>query len=81
MFARILIGLILVVVGALMVIKTNKFQDFFGEMAWSYKYLGAGGTRIMYKFIGLLMCFIGFMVITNLWNAFLNATLGSWLIR
>jgi hypothetical protein len=81
MFTRILIGLILVVVGATMVIKTNKFQDFFGEMAWSYKYLGAGGTRLMYKFIGLLMCFIGFMVITNLWTAFLNATLGSWLIR
>lgn len=81
MFARILIGLLLVAGGALMVIKTSKFQDFFGEMAWSYKYLGAGGTRIMYKFIGLLLCFIGFMVMTNLWNAFLNATLGSWLIR
>lgn len=81
MFARILIGLILVVLGALMVIKTSKFQEFFGEMAWSYKYLGAGGTRIMYKFIGLLASFIGFMVMTNLWNAFLNATLGSLLIR
>ncbi|MDF1497019.1 MAG: hypothetical protein P1P90_03080 [Patescibacteria group bacterium] len=81
MFTRILIGLILVAVGALMVIKTNKFQDFFGEMAWTYKYLGSGGTRLMYKFIGLLMCFVGFMVMTNLWTAFLNATLGSWLIR
>jgi len=81
MFTRILIGLILVAMGALMVIKTNKFQDFFGEMAWTYKYLGAGGTRLMYKFIGLILCFVGFMVMTNLWNAFLNATLGSWLIH
>lgn len=81
MFTRILIGLILVVVGALMVIKTSKFHDFFGEMPWTYKYLGAGGTRLMYKFIGLILCFVGFMVMTNLWNAFLNATLGSWLIR
>jgi hypothetical protein len=81
MFTRILIGLILVAVGALMVIKTNKFQDFFGEMAWTYKYLGAGGTRLMYKFIGLIMSFVGFMVMTNLWSAFLNATLGSWLIH
>ncbi len=81
MFTRILIGLILVIVGAVMVIKTNKFQDFFGEMAWTYKYLGAGGTRLMYKFIGLIMCFVGFMVMTNLWSAFLNATLGTWLIH
>jgi len=81
MFVRILIGIILVALGALMVIKTSKFQDFFGEMAWSYKYLGAGGTRLMYKFIGMVLCLVGFMVMTNLWNAFLNATLGSLLIR
>ena len=81
MFTRILIGLILVVIGAALVIKTSKFREFFGEMAWTYKYLGAGGTRLMYKFIGLILCFIGFMVMTNLWSAFLNATLGSWLIR
>ncbi len=81
MLARIIIGLILVALGAIMVIKTKKFQEFFGEMAWTYKYLGAGGTRLMYNFIGLLLCFIGFMVMTNLWGAFLNATLGSWLIR
>ncbi|MBD3281315.1 hypothetical protein GF391_01055 [Candidatus Uhrbacteria bacterium] len=81
MLARIIIGLILVALGAAMVIKTNKFQEFFGEMAWTYKYLGAGGTRLMYNFIGLLLCFIGFMVMTNLWSAFLHATLGSWLIR
>jgi hypothetical protein len=81
MFVRIILGLILVIVGAIIVIKTSKFQDFFGEISWSYKYLGAGGTRIIYKFLGLLMSFIGFMVITNLWSAFLNATLGTWLVR
>ena len=77
MFTRILIGLIVVAIGALLVIKTSKFQDFFGEMAWTYKYLGAGGTRLMYKFIGLVLCCVGFMVMTNLWDAFLQATLGS----
>lgn len=81
MFVRIILGLILVALGAAMVIKTRKFQDFFGEMQWTYKYLGAGGTRLMYNFIGLILIFIGFMVMTNLWTAFLNATLGSFLIR
>lgn len=79
MFLRILIGMLLVGLGAVMVIKTNGFYDFFGSMNWADKYLGGGGSRLMYKLIGLMLCFIGFMVATNLWNSFLQATLGSWL--
>lgn len=77
MFLRILIGSILVVLGAVLVIRTNWFMDFFGSMDFADRYLGGGGSRLMYKLIGILISLIGFMYATNLWNAFLQATLGS----
>ena len=74
---RILIGVALAAVGAVMVIKTRIFLDFFGYSAWADPKLGGGGSNLLYKFIGLVLVFTGFMVATNLWNAFLEATLGS----
>ncbi len=75
MITRIIIGLLIVLVGAIIVIKTSKFQDIFGSIAWADRNLGS--SNFAYKLIGLLICFIGFMVATNLWNAFLMATIGS----
>ena len=79
MFLQIIIGLVLVIVGAAVTIKANQVYEWFGSMDWADHYLGAGGSRLMYRLIGILMCLIGFMVATNLWGAFLHATLGSWL--
>jgi hypothetical protein len=36
-----------------------------------------GGTNLFYKLLGVVFCLIGFLVMTNLWTAFLQATLGS----
>ncbi len=74
---RILIGLVLVAIGFFFVWKTRKFMETFGRIEWADAKLGGGGTNLMYKFIGLILIFVGFMVATNLWNAFLEATLGS----
>jgi hypothetical protein len=74
---NILIGLILVVIGFVIVWKTRNFMDFFGPIAWAEAKLGGGGTSLMYKFIGIVFIFIGFMWATNLWNAFLSATIGG----
>ncbi|MFA6161106.1 MAG: hypothetical protein WCT54_05080 [Patescibacteria group bacterium] len=79
MFTQILIGLVLVAVGATITIKANTVYDWFGSMDFADKYLGAGGSRLMYRMIGIILCLIGFMVATNLWSSFLHATLGSWL--
>ncbi|MFZ6015758.1 MAG: hypothetical protein ACOYUZ_05415 [Patescibacteria group bacterium] len=81
MITRIIFGLIIVALGAVMVIYTNKFYDFFGSMNWADRYLGAGGSRLMYKFIGIIVSLVGFMWMTNLWEPFLKATLGSILPR
>ena len=76
-FLRILIGLAVVAVGAFLVIKTRKLLELFGPIEWADAHLGGGGSNLMYKRIGIFLCFIGFMVATNLWNAFLQATIGS----
>lgn len=76
-FVRILIGLAIVAAGAALVIKTRVLLDIFGPSAWAESKLGNGGSNLMYKLIGIVICFIGFMVATNLWNAFLGATIGS----
>ena len=77
MILNIFIGLVLVVIGFVLVWKTRKFIDFFGSIAWADAHLGGGGTSLMYKTIGIVVIFIGFMWATNLWSAFLEATLGN----
>ncbi len=76
-FVRIIIGSILVALGIAMVIKTGKFRDFFGNVPFAEKYLGGGGTNLFYKFLGITIILVGFLWATNLWSAFLQATLGS----
>ena len=77
MFTRILIGLVLIAVGFVLVWKTRKFSEFFGPIDWADVKFGGGGTTLVYKTIGLILIFMGFIWATNLWNAFLEATLGS----
>ncbi|MEK7116262.1 MAG: hypothetical protein AAB879_02625 [Patescibacteria group bacterium] len=74
---RIILGLILVIVGFVVVWKTRTFLEFFGMSLWAETKLGGGGTSLLYKSIGIIVSFIGFIVMMNLGNAFLEATLGS----
>ncbi len=76
-FFHILIGMILVGLGFFMVWKTRLIVDFFGSIDWADRHLGGGGTSLMYKFIGIILILTGFLWATNLWNAFLESTLGS----
>ena len=76
---RILIGTALAAGGVYMVMKTLVFINFFGSVDWFDQKLGPGGTALFYKLLGILLCLIGFLLATNLWDAFLNATLGSFI--
>jgi len=79
---RYFIGLIMVLVGALLVIKTEWFIQNFGNNAWAEEKLGtSGGTRLLYKLIGIVFIFFGFLAITNLLNSFLLGTIGKIFIR
>ncbi|MCW1892136.1 MAG: hypothetical protein KIH65_002735 [Candidatus Uhrbacteria bacterium] len=76
-FLRILIGLAITAGGGFIVARTHAVADMFGPIEWAERKLGGGGTYLMYKVIGLIFCFIGIIVATDLWDAFLQATLGS----
>ena len=44
----------MIVLGAFMVIRTEWFIENFGYSDWAEAKLGGGGTRIMYKVLGIL---------------------------
>ncbi|MFH1292358.1 MAG: hypothetical protein ABIH87_04160 [bacterium] len=75
-------GLILVGLGVVLIIKTNWFIENFGANAWAEAKLGtSGGTRLMYKLVGLVSVFLGFLAITNMISGFLNATVVKLFVR
>ncbi|HAZ17082.1 MAG: hypothetical protein A3H59_03835 [Candidatus Jacksonbacteria bacterium RIFCSPLOWO2_02_FULL_43_9] len=77
MLANIFWGLVVLAIGFLLSWKTEWFVSNFGRMAWAEKYLGTeGGTRLATKFIGFLAIFIGLLLITGLFDNFMNWALG-----
>ena len=66
---RIVLGLIMVVIGTLMVMKANWIVQNFGysEFAES-KMRTLGGTRLMWKLIGILIIVSGFFIVTDLYG-------------
>ncbi len=70
---RYLIGLLLVMAGAVIVWKSEWIYRNFGEVAWAEKHLGTeGGTRLFYKLLGLAVIFLGFFVISGIWELLLG---------
>ena len=79
---RYFIGLLLLAVGVVFILKTEWFVENFGYSAWAEDKLGtSGGTRLMYKLLGLIAILIAFIVLTGMWQGFLEATVGRILIR
>jgi hypothetical protein len=72
MLLRIIIGLIITALGVAMVMKTDWFSGMVGAIPWAEAHLGGGGTRSFIKLIGIAGIFIGFIVMTNLWESFLG---------
>ena len=79
---RVIIGILLVAIGTLLIFKSEWFYQNFGSIAWAENNLGtSGGSRLMYKLIGLVFIFVGMMVATNLFTGFLMATIGRLFVR
>ena len=79
---RYFIGIFIVLIGCLLILKTEWFLENFGTIGWAEANLGtSGGSRLMYKLIGLLGIFIGFLLITNMFQGFIMGTLGKVFIR
>lgn len=55
-----------IMVGAVLILKTEWFVENFGRIAWADEHLGTGGgTRLMYKLIGLAMILVSLLVFTG----------------
>ena len=78
---RIIIGLIVMAVGYVIAWKSEVIFNNVGTMEFFEKYMATmGGSRLGYKLIGILICFIGILVATNLFSIFMLWILGP-LIR
>ena len=77
MIGRIILGLIITAIGALVTIKSEWIYQNFGAIPSADKYFGTdGGSRLAYKLIGIAACIIGLLTMTNLIGGVLSATLG-----
>lgn len=74
---RVLWGLVLALFGLSLTLRTHWYIDFLGPVDWFEYKIGPGGTRLVYKIFGTIIVIAGFLVMTNLWGRFLNASLGS----
>jgi hypothetical protein len=63
---KFLIGGIIIIIGAILVIKTEWFYNFTGPVDWAEQHLGtSGGTRIFYKLIGVVIIIGAFLAMTG----------------
>jgi len=76
--SKLIWGLVGVALGALMVIKTEWLVENFGTSSWAEEHLGtSGGTRLLYKLIGIAIIFIAMMGATGLLGGFVMGTVGK----
>lgn len=71
------VGLSAIAAGIFLVIKTEWFVESFGASAWAEEHLGtSGGTRLLYKLIGLAMITISLLGLTGLLGAIILGVFG-----
>ena len=66
-------GIILIIIGLAITIKSEAMLNAFGRIAFFEEYLGMeGGSRLGYKFLGMLTVFIGTLMMTGMIGGFLG---------
>lgn len=70
---HIIIGLAIVAVGVVVVAKSEWLLNNFGYIAFFEEHLGTeGGSRLGYKLIGMVVIFIGTMIMTDMIGSLLT---------
>jgi len=73
MILRFIFGILIAGFGSLFVIQTEWFLYNFGRIPFGEKYFGSeGGSRLMYKFLGILIIIFGFMYALNMTDIILS---------
>lgn len=64
---------LIILFGVLITVKADWVFENFGANAWAEAHLGSsGGSRLLYKLIGIGVIFIGFLYLTGLLQGFLG---------
>lgn len=75
---KFILGFLVIGIGVFMVVKTEWMVENFGRSAWAEeKFVTSGGTRLLYKLIGIVAIFLTFMVWTGGFQRLLLGTFGS----
>lgn len=69
---RIPLGIVIMVVGFLIVKKTDVVLSWFGQVPFAEAKFGPGGSRFFYKLLGVVISFIGIFVATNVISGILQ---------
>jgi len=65
-------GLVILAVGVFFNLRTEWMLSNFGRIQWFEEKMGVeGGSRLGYKLIGLVVIFIGILLITGLFDSFM----------
>ena len=59
-------GTIVIALGFLLVIKTQWFITNFGHSSWAEAHMGGGGTRLLYKIVGIIFIIGSLMYMTGM---------------
>lgn len=74
---RILGGLALAGIGFLFVWKTEWLMQNIGTIEWAEEKLAtSGGTRTFYKLLGIIIIFVGLMMMSGLLGGLILGTVG-----
>lgn len=70
---HIILGILITAIGVYLVLKTEWFLENFGRISWFEDKLGSeGGSRLGYKLVGIIIIFIGIIVLTGSGTAFME---------
>jgi hypothetical protein len=70
---QIIFGILITALGAYLVLKTEWFLETFGRVAWFDQNLGTeGGSRLGYKLLGILVLFLGIIMMTGSGDSFMG---------
>lgn len=74
---KYIIGILVMVVGALLVIKTEWFIENFGRSEWAEQKLGGGGTHLFYKLLGVTGIILALLGMTGALGEIIISIFGS----
>ena len=72
MILKFIFGILISAIGFLFVLKTQWFLYNFGRIPFGEKYFGGGGSRLVYKLIGIIIMLFGFMYALNMTDIILK---------